>query len=282
MAPPSCPHHPPCLSHSVPCSGSCVADSGRVKLYGMDVVPDNLAPILSGENRGVGVCPYETFVWRDLTVQEHMLVMGMVYGAWITCNPVRVELYLQLQLLAMVVPCLAREHLASLAWNLAPRVLILHTRPLQQRLRIMSVRCLATEHLMSRARSLHTCLQLYDGYSASCDPSARVEGLRADDGRDRSLLRGVRSNTIHDSLLFARARPHSAPLPLRSFRLLPSISPYHVSLAGSCPSPLSLLVDDTVRPGGSPCSNRHVSGYLGPAPGLLCRSVRVQAGCGPA
>jgi hypothetical protein len=83
MAPPSCPHHPPCLSHSVPCSGSCVADSGRVKLYGMDVVPDNLAPILSGENRGVGVCPYETFVWRDLTVQEHMLVMGMVYGAWV-------------------------------------------------------------------------------------------------------------------------------------------------------------------------------------------------------
>ena len=93
MAPPSCPHHAPCLSHSVPCSGSCVADSGRVKLYGMDVVPDNLAPILSGENRGVGVCPYETFVWRDLTVQEHMLVMGMVYGAWVTCNPVPVELY---------------------------------------------------------------------------------------------------------------------------------------------------------------------------------------------
>jgi hypothetical protein len=76
----------------------------------MDVVPDNLAPILSGENRGVGVCPYETFVWRDLTVQEHMLVMGMVYGAWV--GPFsRVSLYtwncaLQQQLLAMVVPCL--------------------------------------------------------------------------------------------------------------------------------------------------------------------------------
>ena len=26
--------------------------------------------------QGLGVCPSETFVWRDLTVQEHMLVLG--------------------------------------------------------------------------------------------------------------------------------------------------------------------------------------------------------------
>jgi ABC-type multidrug transport system ATPase subunit len=62
-------------------SGSCVADSGRVRLFGLDVVPGNMASILKGTNQGVGVCPYETFVWKDLTVQEHMLVMGMVYGA---------------------------------------------------------------------------------------------------------------------------------------------------------------------------------------------------------
>lgn len=61
--------------------GTCMADSGQVRLYGMDVNPANMSSILMTENRGVGVCPGETFVWKDLTVQEHMLIMGKIYGA---------------------------------------------------------------------------------------------------------------------------------------------------------------------------------------------------------
>ncbi len=57
-----------------------MADCGRVRLFGMDVSPTSLSTILGGEHRGIGVCPSETFVWHDLTVQETMLCLGMVYG----------------------------------------------------------------------------------------------------------------------------------------------------------------------------------------------------------
>lgn len=62
-------------------------DKGQVRLYGVDVTPANMSSILLTENRGVGVCPAETFVWKDLTVQEHMLIMGTIYGAMVFVGP---------------------------------------------------------------------------------------------------------------------------------------------------------------------------------------------------
>ena len=61
-------------------SGTVMAESGHVRLFGLDVSQWTLSKILGGDHHGVGVCPSETFAWRDLTVQETMLVLGMVYG----------------------------------------------------------------------------------------------------------------------------------------------------------------------------------------------------------
>ena len=53
-------------------SGTVLAESGRVQLFGLDVNQSTLSSILSGDHHGIGICPIETFVWKDLTVQVRL------------------------------------------------------------------------------------------------------------------------------------------------------------------------------------------------------------------
>jgi ABC-type Na+ transport system ATPase subunit NatA len=60
------------------CSGVSEPTSGSVSIFGVEAA--ERARSGGGGSSGVGVCTSESFAWKDLTVQEHMLTIGMIQG----------------------------------------------------------------------------------------------------------------------------------------------------------------------------------------------------------